>query len=310
MSEYFKELVGQSTLKRKLSFFIEAFEKTKRLPFLLFTGQRGTGKTEFARHVAKELRNEDNSKRPVLEINSSILRNNRIFFENIYLAYISRGQPITLIWDEFHNCPNDLAQALLTICNTDKNPVRHFQYNDSILDFDFTRLSFLFCTTEPDKIFPPLKDRFDVVDFENYTGEDLKKIVCLNADKISFLGSILDEIVQYVRGNARSCVKMAENIITYCAKMKTNFFGFKEWNELKKALSILPYGLTSSEAMILRELDVRGPCSLNMLASATGLSRSAIQSDIERHLLKLNFVKIDGKRMITQQGQKILKQIG
>lgn len=308
MSDYFKDLIGQDALKRKLSFFLDAFKSTSRMPFLMFCGAKGLGKTRFMREVGASLTDPDGSKRPMLEINSSILRNNQMFFENIFLQYI-HDRSITVMFDEFHNCPKDLAQALLTICNTEKEAIRNFTWQDATFSFDFRKLAFFFASTEPDKIFPPLKDRFDIVDFEKYTKEDLRKIIELNSDNTVYVDNVLNDIVDYVRGNARSCVKMAENICTYCAKMKVNTFGNKAWMELRKALNILPHGLTSSEAMILQELETRGSCSLNMLSSATGLSRTAIQSDVERHLLLMNYMKIDGKRMITKEGQRVLKEI-
>ena len=308
MDKYFDGLIGQENLKRKLSFYLDAFKETSRLPFILFCGAKGFGKTAFARAVGKNLKNKDGSKRPFYEVNSSILQNNRTFFESIFMSLL-HDKEATVLFDESHNIPKDLSQALLTICNTDKGDIRQFQWQDSLFEFDFTRLTFMFATTEQDRLFAPLKDRLDIVDFESYTQEDTKKLVKMYADSTVFQEDILDKVVQCTRGNARSCVKMAENITTFCRKCNRAIFGEKEWKELCYALNILPYGLTSSEITLLRELQNRGACSLNMLASATGLSRSAIQRDVEQYLLYKNFMKIDGKRMITEAGQKVLKMV-
>ena len=137
----------------------------------------------------------------------------------------------------------------------------------------------------------------------------MKKIISINAGLTIFEDGILDSIVRCVRGNARSCVKMAENITTYGEKVGRYVFGPKDWKELCYSLNILPHGLTSSEVMILKTLNARGPCSLNGLASITGLSRSAIQKDCEAHLVLNSYMVIDGKRHITSEGQKVLKLI-
>ena len=307
--DYFDGLIGQSALKRKLGFYLDAFKKTSKLPFLQFAGPRGTGKSEFARTVAKNADNKDGSKRPLLEINCSVLKNMKTFVESVYIPFLSGGRNINVLWDENQNLPHDISQALLTICNTSTNPVRTLQYGDSLLEFNFGESSWVLATTETDQLFPPLKDRFEIVDFEPYTGDDLKKIVSINAGLTIFEDGILDSIVGSVRGNARSCVKMAENITTYGQKVGRYAFGAKDWKELCFRLNILPHGLTSSEVMILKTLNERGACSLNGLASATGLSRSAIQKDIEQHLLKNAYLIIDGKRHITSEGQKVLKLI-
>ena len=82
-----------------------------------------------------------------------------------------------------------------------------------------------------------------------------------------------------------------------------------DWKELSSTLDILPYGLTSDEQQVLNILADRGECSLQMLSAATGLSRPAIQKDVEVHLLKEGLMKIDGKRDITVKGRKTLDEI-
>jgi len=306
--DYFKGLIGQAALKRKLSFYLDAFKETRRMPFLLFIGGKGSGKTHFAKRLSANLLDKKSVKRPLLEINCSIIRNNQMFFETLFLQFLN-DKNITVLFDECHNLPKDLAQALLTICNSDPDAIRDFQWQESVYRFDFTRLTFLFATTEQDKIFPPLKDRMEIVDFEAYKQEELKQIVEMHSGDTVYEGGILDDISKCLRGNARSCVKMAENISTYRQKVGNPFFGRANWKELCHALNILPMGLNNSEVMILHELNERGACSLNMLASATGLSRTAIISDVEQHLLRNALIKIDGKRKITERGQKILQRI-
>ena len=69
MSNYFNGLVGQASVKNKLSFYLDAFHKTSQAPFLLMAGAKGLGKTEFAKAFAKNLANEEGDKRAFLELN-------------------------------------------------------------------------------------------------------------------------------------------------------------------------------------------------------------------------------------------------
>jgi Holliday junction resolvasome RuvABC ATP-dependent DNA helicase subunit len=308
VTNYFDGMIGQDALKRKLSFHIDAFKTTRTLPFFLFNGPRGNGKTAFMRRLAGNITNADGSKRTYVEVNCSIIKNNATFFENIFLQHL-HDREATMAFDECHNLPNDLAQALLTICNTENDPVREFQWGDGGFVFDFTKLVFMFATTEPDQLFPPLKDRLDVVDFEPYKVGQLMDIVKAHAEDVHFEGNALQTIAENLRGNARSCVKAAGHVLTYCQKNRTFKFGPWDWVSLCHDLSILPYGLTASEVMVLDELNKRGPCSLNMLASATGLSRSALQRDVEQYLMKKDMMRIDGKRKLTKFGLDTLTKI-
>ena len=75
--KYFPNLVGQENVKKKLSFYLNAFHKTSDCPFLNLIGAKGLGKTEFAKAFARNLYNQDGDKRAFLELNCSTIKNNR-----------------------------------------------------------------------------------------------------------------------------------------------------------------------------------------------------------------------------------------
>ena len=41
MQNYFPDLIGQEIVKKKLSFYIDAFNTTSQAPFLLMAGAKG-----------------------------------------------------------------------------------------------------------------------------------------------------------------------------------------------------------------------------------------------------------------------------
>ena len=55
----FETLVGQNLVKKKLQFYKESYDTSKRMPFLFFVGAKGLGKTEFAKQLAKEIKNTE-----------------------------------------------------------------------------------------------------------------------------------------------------------------------------------------------------------------------------------------------------------
>ena len=301
-TDMFEGLVGQDTLKSRLNFYSDAKKATGTLPFLLFNGAKGLGKTEFAKAFAKSLG------KPMIEINCSTIRNAEQFFEQVFIPAIL-DKDITVLLDEAHALPKDLEMAFLTIFNVEGAKTKRFEFGESSLLFEFERQTFLFATTEPDKLFPPFKDRLTQLDFEPYSGKELGSIIQKKMDWIDFRDNILDEICEPVRGNARSAIKRALEVSAYAEVNNTSTFGKKEWKSLCDLLGIMPYGINATELQVMRILKERGACTLQMLSAVTGMSRTALQKDAEVFLLKNGFMRIDGKREITGKGAKALERI-
>ncbi len=309
MQNYFPDLIGQEIVKKKLSFYIDAFNTTSQAPFLLMAGAKGLGKTEFAKAFAKNLYNEDGDKRSFIEINCSTIKNNEQFFEQIFLPLISDNE-ITVLFDECHALPQDLTMAFLTIFNAESNSRKTFEWDGMSFVFNFKQQTFIFATTETDKIFPPLKDRFTIVDFEPYTKHELAQIVQLCLPEIIFSDEeCLLKIASTIRNNARSAVKRSKEIMLYCGKNNSNIFTSKDFDILCDQIGILPYGLTYTEKQILQALNHCGSATLTGLAAKIGLSKTALQRDHELYLLNKNLMEIDGKRKITSKGIDICKEL-
>ena len=302
----FENLFGQANVKKRLKFYLEAFEATSLCPFLAFIGAKGLGKTEFARQFAKELKNTDGSKRPFLELNCSTIKNVEQFFEQIFIPIIMDNE-LTVLFDEAHELPKDLTNAFLTVFNTEKVTTKELHWRDAVYPFDFKKQTFMFATTESDKIFPPLKDRLTSIDFEDYSNEDLGKIFKAQCEEIDFSDAALLELAKTSRGNARSCVMRGREVALYCARKGDNIFRAEDLEPFFDQLGILPFGLSATEMHLLKILRRDGQCSLQMLSAKTGLSRSAIQRDHELYLMRKNLIVIDGKRNITNDGVKLVE---
>ena len=298
----FEGLIGQDTLKSKLGFYTEAKKATGTLPFLLFNGAKGLGKTEFAKAFGKSL------SKPLIEINCSTIRNAEQFFEQVFIPAIL-DKDVTVLLDEAHALPKDLEMAFLTIFNVEGAKTKRFEFGESSLLFEFERQTFLFATTELDKLFPPFKDRLTQLDFEPYSGKELAGIIKKKMEWIDFQDNILSEICETVRGNARSAIKRALEVSAYAEVNNKSTFGRKDWKSLCDLLGIMPYGINATELQVMRILKERGACTLQMLSAVTGMSRTALQKDAEVFLLKNGFMRIDGKREITGKGTKALERI-
>jgi len=308
MNNYFSHLVGQDAVKKKLSFYLDAFHKTSQCPFLLMSGAKGLGKTEFAKAFAKNLYNQDGDRRSFLELNCSTIKNNEQFFEQIFLPLVADNE-ITILFDECHALPLDLTMAFLTIFNTEKNSRKTFEWNEMTFEFNFKQQTFIFATTETDKIFPPLKDRLTSVDFETYNAQDLSDIVQLCVPEIKFIDGVEKDVATTIRGNARSAVKRSKEIELYCGSKGRNTFSKHDWAILKDQVGILPLGITHTEKQILEALNNCGSATLTGLAAKIGMSKTALQRDHELYLLNKDLIEIDGKRKITGKGLNLCKTL-
>lgn len=301
--DYFPSIIGQKANKSALSFYIDAFKTTKRLPFLLFTGAKGTGKTNFARKLKDPLGYK------CVEINCSVVKTNKVLFE-IWGSIIRNNKDLIFIWDESHNLSDEVTQTLLTICDIRDNHVRTAKWEGQDCEFDFTKIAFVFCSSEPQKIFQPLLDRLTVLDVAPYSEQELGQILRQHCGHdITIQPDVLPDIVQTLRGNARACVKRSEEIRMAMASCTVKDFGRYAWDTLRQKLGIQELGVSNSELSILRLLGKRGSCSLQEISASTGLSRSCIQKNDENFLLRNGFIKIEGVRKITALGRDFLAKI-
>lgn len=303
----FDKLVGQISVKKKLGFYLEAYNSTSIVPFLNFVGAKGLGKTEFAREFGRNILNAEGNKRTFVEINSSTVKGVSQFFEQIYLPFIL-DKEVTVFFDEAHALPKEVVMVFLSIFNTESGSEKTIVHKETAYTFDFKKHSFLFATTESDKIFAPFKDRLITVDFDNYSQADLSQIFLNNLQNITFEADALDYISSTFRGNARNCVQRVKDIQFYSASRNVNTFTMVEIKDLCDTLGILPEGCTQIEWRILNILRKEGRQSLQGLSARTGLSRSSIQKDHENYLLSRGYMEIDIQRIITAKGCALLNK--
>lgn len=302
----FDHLIGQNSVKKKLSFYKRVHDKKSRCPFFLFTGAAGVGKTEFAQTFARNLKNKDGSQRKAIEVNCGSIRNVDSFFDSLYMNRL-RDKEITVFFDEVHALKEDITNVFLTIFNTGTQTKRVYNHKDAPYEFNFLKQTFFFATTETHKIFKPLKDRLDPVSFEEYSPEELGQIIQKKCEEIEFSDNAIKFLTQASRGNPRSSTILSQKIIDFCDTQDTDKFEDDDLKLFCDVNGVMPSGIMNDELQILKALR-GGPKSLNELQSITGLSRTAIQKDFESYLLKNEWMKIEGKRELTIKGIMFLEE--
>jgi len=303
----FPDIIGQESAKRVLDFHIGGFKATSVMPHLMFVAPKGCGKTTMAKAVARTLKSIDDAKR-YFEINCSTIKNVKQFFNQLVIP-LMQDRDATILFDEASEIPKDVSMAMLTILNPNSENMTSFSFEDYTVDFDFSRLSFMFATTETQSVFHALMDRLERVDLEEYSIEEMGQIVALNLD-IDIDPKTLQDIASVLRGNARAAQKMAHKIVSYCGQKKVKRFNSTHWKELSRILNIFPLGLNVTEIQLLNILKDHKDCSLTNLSAKTGISKAAIQRDFEIYLQKHSLMEITtAGRNITAKGLDYLKLI-
>mgnify|MGYP003627648193 CR=1 FL=1 len=313
----FNGLIGQTKAKRRLNFYLKGYNATGICPHIMFIAPKGCGKTMMAKAMGKLLLSSeevddsgDAKPKPFLEINCSTLKNVKQLVNQVLIPHVQHKEA-TILFDECSELPRDITMALLTMLNPNPENKTTFSYDDYVLDFDFSRHTFMFATTEAQSVFHALMDRCERVDLEEYTYSELGKIVKLTLPSVDFEDGLLDDIATVLRGNARAAQKMANNMAIYLKAKGSKKFSHADWKEIQFELGIAPLGLSPIEIQILGELGKVKDCSLTHLAAKTGLTKACVQRDFEMHLQKMDLMQITtAGRAITKAGKDYLDLLG
>ncbi len=305
----FPSIVGQPRAKSKLAFLVENARATKVIPHLLFVGQKGGGKTSLAKAVAKQLHTRNGRIKPCVNVVAAEYKDIRGFLSNIYMPHM-RGREVTLFFDEAHSLNPKLATEFLKILEINKDNKTSYLFDGSVYEFDFKMHSFLFATTESQKILPPLMSRFERVDLEDYSLQELAQIIGNTLEGITFSSDLLLEIASAMRPVPRESQKVGNRLRDYLSAQKKKYLSHDDWRYVKERLGILPLGLNQTELKILRSLDGTDGTSLTALSSITGMSRGALQADSETYLLARKLIDISSRgRKLTLDGRIYLQQL-
>jgi len=325
-AKIFEGIVGQDNPKRAFDFYLNSYQATRVMPHIMLVAPKGQGKTRIARAVAKGLYQYDDEgqviwkpsktdanklvpkRKSFLEINCSTLKNVKQFINGVVVPLI-QDKDVTVFFDEASEIPHDISMALLTILEPNSTHRTQFSFDEYVCEFDFRRQSFIFATTESQKVFCALADRMERITLQEYSALDLANIIKLNLKDVTISDELLLEISSVLRGNARAAQKMSEKIKAYLKGAL--LFRKEDWNNLKGILSITPLGLNPIEIQILRILQSRPEgTSLTALSAKTGMTAQQLRQDSELYLLKHSLLDIENTgRHISTLGQKYLDEL-
>jgi Holliday junction resolvasome RuvABC ATP-dependent DNA helicase subunit len=297
----YSQIIGQEKTKSKLNFLLDGYKQTKIIPHLLFVAPRGCGKTLIAQETAKIM----NRGKSIL-INCSTIKNVKSFFNQIMLPFVY-NKDCVIIFDEASELPRDVTMALLTILNPNQNNSNEFSFEDGTYTFHFNLNSFIFCTTEAQKIFHALLDRLYRIDMQDYSFVELGSIIKnnLKSSKLDINDSIIQDVSSVCRGNARQAQSMANQISSYLKSKKYNELTSEGWKDIKSKLSIYPLGLSEIELNVIKILKEHGEVRLTNLSAKTNLTKDMLQKNVEMYLVRNSLIEIRPTgRALTKKGHE------
>jgi len=213
----FQEMIGNKEIIESLEKMINKKDKPHSY---LFTGPSGCGKTTAARICSDLIGAKDLS---VMEINSS---NNRGIDTARNIIEQMRMNPIdgniwSFIMDEVHLMTTVAQNAML-------KPLE-----------DYSDIAYFFlCTTDPQKLIKPLKNRCTEFNFSSLSYKYICKLLRImnRKEKIEIDKEIIEEIAEYSGGSPRRALVLFEKIIGM---------------EKKKAIKLISQGIDENESQVI-----------------------------------------------------------
>jgi Holliday junction resolvasome RuvABC ATP-dependent DNA helicase subunit len=300
------EVVGQETVKRTLGFYNNVFNSGGVVPTTSFIAPKGCGKTMLAEAFGKKMFLDSGGTKNCHVLNCSAIKGLDQFINQFVVSHLI-DKECTVVFDECSELKKPLTMALLTMLAPNKRNRNTFCYDDYNIEIDFTKHTFIFATSEPHKVFHALMDRTKRIELEEYNLDHIGEIML--TQEVDIAADILEDVSATCRGNARSAIQRAKDIKNYLKTVGKDMFNKDHWTELKAIFGILPLGLSNLELQVLKVLAGRPDgTSLTRLSAITGLTKEALQRDVELYLMKNELMTIETSgRVITGKGQDYLK---
>ena len=294
-----EHFVGQKRIVNRLKVALEAcWNQGSKLNHILMQGGAGLGKTECAHILANEMGMDDG---PYEQLAQNIKSPS-----DLHAFLLEPKSKEVALLDEIHELP-PVAQTTLYRAMENQEiflESRRGRKNRPIQIADYTIIG---CTTDPQKLLQPLRDRFKLVlDFQFYEPEELELLVKNRTQSLNWNveEEVCSEIALRGKGTPRLALRLLESTRMTALSENSSTITMRHFETTCALESIDSIGLTESENKYLQVLyENNSKCRLNIIASRLGLHPKHISEIIESYLIREGLVsKENCCRVLTQAG--------
>ena len=298
----FDRVIGQEAALKKLRFYIESHSVADPVPTMLFTGSHGLGKTYVAEKVAKSMG------RRFVEVNSSLIKDNKQLVEEVLLQHVLGDTPVTLFFDEAHALNSEVTNTLLTLLNSE-NTENSISYKGWNIVHSMVNINTIFATTDAYKIFAPLRNRCERIYFESYEKKDLLAMLAMYCPGAIFMCH-QGELSEACRSRGRDTFSLAGKINRHLKREAEKVLTPELWQSLKDVFEIYPRGLNRQEVELLQIIGKNGPISAANIALTMMVNVDNIESEMEVRPRELSLIKSTTRgRVLTDEGQEYVEAL-
>ncbi|MCI5724755.1 MULTISPECIES: Holliday junction branch migration DNA helicase RuvB [Fusobacterium] len=304
----FREYIGQTNLKEKMSIYIEAAKKRNTtVDHILLYGPPGLGKTTLAGVIANEMKaNLKITSGPILDkagdlaaILTSLEENDILFIDEIHRLNSSVEE---ILYPAMEDGELDIMIG--------KGP------SARSIRIELPPFTLVGATTRAGLLSSPLRDRFGVSHkMEYYNNDEIKGIIIRGA-KILGVGITeegAEEISKRSRGTPRIANRLLKRVRDYC-DIKGN--GNIDKNIANKALDMLGVdenGLDDLDRNIVNSIIENydgGPVGIETLSLLLGEDKRTLEEVYEPYLVKIGFLKRTNRgRVVTPKAYQHFRKV-
>lgn len=304
----FREYIGQTNLKEKMSIYIEAAKKRNTtVDHILLYGPPGLGKTTLAGVIANEMKaNLKITSGPILDkagdlaaILTSLEENDILFIDEIHRLNSSVEE---ILYPAMEDGELDIMIG--------KGP------SARSIRIELPPFTLVGATTRAGLLSSPLRDRFGVSHkMEYYNNDEIKGIIIRGA-KILGVGITeegAEEISKRSRGTPRIANRLLKRVRDYCDIKGNGNIDKIIANKALDMLGVDENGLDDLDRNIVNSIIENydgGPVGIETLSLLLGEDKRTLEEVYEPYLVKIGFLKRTNRgRLVTPKAYQHFRKV-
>lgn len=304
----FREYIGQTNLKEKMSIYIEAAKKRNTtVDHILLYGPPGLGKTTLAGVIANEMKaNLKITSGPILDKAGDLAA-----------ILTSLEENDILFIDEIHRLNNSVEEILYPAMEDGELDIMIGKGPSArSIRIELPPFTLVGATTRAGLLSSPLRDRFGVSHkMEYYNNDEIKGIIIRGA-KILGVGITeegAEEISKRSRGTPRIANRLLKRVRDYCDIKGNGNIDKIIANKALDMLGVDENGLDDLDRNIVNSIIENydgGPVGIETLSLLLGEDRRTLEEVYEPYLVKIGFLKRTNRgRVVTPKAYQHFRKV-